>query len=187
MNTLPSEVVKKRVANDLKERKLTQLAVAEKTGLARQTVAGILTSHGYFSEKHAALFSLAFGYNREFLRKGKGFFLSEKSDYGLEKKIEYQDKLIDIFKKATDISAMVNTIVLRDGRESCQDLLQKERIMYNFVSTVKYLPPMYINGVENPPCDPELMTAAVRIFTPVYKELIQIIHDRYGLDPEVHY
>ncbi|MBR1510549.1 MAG: helix-turn-helix transcriptional regulator [Bacteroidales bacterium] len=187
MNTVPAEVVKHKVSSDLKERKLSQIEIAEKTGLARQTVASILASDDYFSKKHAVLFSLAFGYNRDFLRKGEGRMLSEESDYGKEIKIEYQDRLIDILRRATDVSSMVNALVLRDGRESCLDLLRRVQIMNNFVSAVKYFPQLYVNRDENPPHNTELMDAAVKLFTPVYDELIQIMRDRYGLDAEVHF
>lgn len=187
MNIVSGEMVKLSVASDLKKRKINQISIAEITGLTRQTVAAILASPDYFSEKHAAIFSLAFGYNRLFLRTGKGPLISETSDYGKTIVIDYQGKFLDILKKATSISATVNAIVIRHGSEACMDLLKKLQVMYNFIDTLKYYPPLRINGIEQPPHDPEMMDAAVKIFSPVYDELTKIILEKYANGVEVDY
>ena len=64
--------VKNDVKRDFKIRHLTQAAAGEMIGFGRQTMSNILSNDEYFTEKQAILFSLAFGYNKEYLMTGKG-------------------------------------------------------------------------------------------------------------------
>lgn len=64
--------VKNDVKRDFKIRHLTQAAASEMIGFGRQTMSNILSNDEYFTEKQAILFSLAFGYNKEYLMTGKG-------------------------------------------------------------------------------------------------------------------
>ena len=61
MDIAEAKMVKRTVSSDLKERHFTQEMAGQRMGLTRQTVSSILSSEGYFTEKQAVLFSLAFG------------------------------------------------------------------------------------------------------------------------------
>ena len=177
MNTYTPEQVKKMVYLDMKSRKLTQQDVAEKIGSTRQTISTVLSSDEYFNDKQATLFSLAFGYDKNFLRTGEGTLISYESEYGMKIKLEYQEKLLDMYKQTTTIANRENDLVLRLGLEKCRPLLTKTRQLYNFLTTFQSFPPLYINGKENPPFDPELINAASRIFHQVFSELAKLLEE----------
>ena len=134
-------------------------------GITRQTVASVLASDSYFTEKHAVLFSLALGYDKEFLMTGKGALISGESDRGKELRIQVQIIDIDILSKIAKIFNTLCGIILREGAESCSELLKKAMSMYNLYKTIQESFPKNTNRKENPPIDPELMDSALKIMS----------------------
>jgi transcriptional regulator with XRE-family HTH domain len=164
------------VAADLKKRQLTQIDIAEKIGVTRQTVAGILASNEYFSDKQAVLFSLAYGYNRSFLTSGEGTLIAQESEYGKDKLIESQTKLIDILHRAWEISSAVIDAVVQDGSDGCSDLIKKERTLSSYVRMIE--------GIENLMTNPELMDGALKVFNPLCEEVYLRLVEHHGILPE---
>lgn len=172
MKTIPSADVKKMVSCDLKERNLSQTAIAEMMGLSRGTIASIFSSKEYFSEKHATLFSLALGYNKEFLMHGNGSLLRENSEYAMKRRIKYQDERLKIFTYAEDAYYFVINHCLMNPNGDCRPLLDKALNMHNYLNTVD---PIVNNNSK--PYDPELMEAAFKVFEPIYNDIIDYAID----------
>ena len=150
-------------------------------GFGRQTMSNILSNGEYFTQKQAILFSLAFGYNKEYLMTGKGPLLSTSSPERIREAFEYRDRLLNIFRQAQGLSATGIELISRHGVEECKPLINKLRRANDFVKTLDQYPPVYVNGYENPPYDLTLMDAAERIFMPIYKDLAEIIEKQYGV------
>ncbi len=109
----PGEV--KRIVNDdLKARHLTRIDVAKKLGLSRQTIGLILSSSSYFfSEKHAALLNLAYGYNKQFLMSGIGSLYEKDGIETLTEDPEQANRVLQIFRYANHIQGIaLNAISL---------------------------------------------------------------------------
>lgn len=179
-----ADIVKRQITIDLHQRKLSQKEIAEKMGITRQTVASVLASDSYFTEKHAVLFSLALGYDKEFLMTGKGALISGESDRGKERRLQVQNIEIDILSKLAKVFNTVCRIVLREGVESCTELLKKAMSLYNLYKTIQDSFPKNINGRENHPINPVLMESTLKLFTPGYDELVYLIEDKYGIQIE---
>jgi transcriptional regulator with XRE-family HTH domain len=112
----PKEV-KRAVAKDLKERHITQQTVGLMMGMARQTIAGILSSDSYFTEKQASLFSMALGYNKEFLRTGNGPLLGEDSLQLINKKVDAQDRILAVYLRILSFIQFISTYVCMKPEE----------------------------------------------------------------------
>lgn len=112
----PKEV-KKSVARDLKERHITQQTAGQMMGMTRQTIAGILSSDSYFTERQASVFSMALGYNKEFLRTGNGPLLGEDSLQMLNKKIDAQDRILAIYARVLTFTEYISSFVRNNPEE----------------------------------------------------------------------
>lgn len=110
--------VKKAVAKDIKMRHLTQKAAGEMIGFGRQTMSNILSKAEYFPEKQAILFSLAFGYNKEYLMTGKGNLFSEirkeKIVFYLSK--EAVDYCNELLSKGCHVQQLIEDVILSLSR-----------------------------------------------------------------------
>lgn len=168
MKTIPSADVKKMVSADLKKRSLTQKELASKIGITRQTLANTLSSYDkYFTEKQAILFSIALGYDRDFLTHGNGSLLRENSEYAMKRRIKYQDERLKIFTYAEEAYYFVINHCLMNPNEDCRPLLDKAIKMHNYLNTVDSI----VNN-NSKPYDPELMEAAFKVFEPIYNDII---------------
>lgn len=176
----PADIVKQQIASDLHERKLTQKDIAEMMGITRQTVASVLSSNQYFSSKHATLFSLALGYDKDYLMSGEGSLISGKSERGKLWTIEVQNKLISILLRIVNVSKTVQEIVLHQGRDV--ELLEKTLALQNLYYTLQCALHLDINEKEKSAINPELMDSALKIFDPSYNELKLFIKDHYDID-----
>lgn len=110
--------VKKAVSKDIKMRHLTQKAAGEMIGYERQTMSNILSNAEYFSEKQAILFSLAFGYNKEYLMTGKGNLFSEipKERIVVYLSKEAVDYCNELLSKGCHIQQLIEDIILSLSR-----------------------------------------------------------------------
>lgn len=177
----PSQV-KNGVAHDLKMRHLTQKQAGDMIGFGRQSISNILSNGQYFNEKQAILFSLAFGYNKKYLMTGEGHLLSSSNPALIQEAFEYRDRLLTIYRRTNEVSRMVLAIVTIHGVDKCKTLINKMKMLNDFVKTLDSFPPVYLNGKDAQPYDLSFIDAAERIFTPVYDEIIDICVKEYGLE-----
>ena len=167
------EEVKKGVINDLKNRHLTQSDVAKSIGISRSSVSTILSSKNYFSEKHAILFSLAFGYERNYLQNGKGELIAKESQYALKAECNYQKRLLNLVCRALDINTIVTPIIVTNGMlDKCKELIKKTVTMQNMLNTFLHYP---VNSSTISQYDPSLIESAERLLEPLYNEILSIL------------
>ena len=139
MNTSTPEQVKNAVYQDLQSKRLTQQAIGDKLGILRQTVAAILSSKDeYFSYKNATLFSLAFGYDRDYLLNGSGTLFPISPSGVISDNLDHLIKAYTIQRDAISALGEVNVLVNHIGNEKCRDILDKAYILYNCVNTMEY-------------------------------------------------
>lgn len=172
--------VKSAVALNLKQRHLTQKDAGQMIGFSRQAVANILSNHDYFTEKQAILFSLAFGYDRNYLRSGEGSLFSSDSPAYIRESLEYKDRLLNIHRYANDASKIVLNLVLIKGIDECKALITKTRKMHNFISTISYDPIISTLKANSQ----SYLEAAERIFYPLYSDIIDICEKEFGVEIE---
>lgn len=168
--------VKEAVARDLKSRHLTQVAVSEKLGILRQTVATILSSEEYFSLKNATLFSLGLGYNRDFLLSGRGE-LYEQGSVSDVAEHEYLKTAFDIQSDAIFALGEVCNLVLRLGDDQCKDIIKKASKLYYSV--------ILMNLYRQAPSNKDVFEASTKVFYDKYNELEEILIRDYNIDKEV--
>lgn len=70
----------REVAADFKRRGISQAEAALRMGVAKRAVSNQISGKRAFVLKTARLYALAFGYNEEFLLKGKGSLFGEASE-----------------------------------------------------------------------------------------------------------
>ena len=143
MNTDSAREVKTYVANYLKTRGYTQADVGERLALGRQTISNILSNHDeYFNEKHAVLFSLGYGFRKQYLTSGEGQPMNaDLLSYTPEE------------RSALDISIVLlresNQLAMRSfqmfiGKEqlspSDKDLLMKLSTLFSMMTTILSIP-----------------------------------------------
>lgn len=77
---------------------------------------------------------------------------------------------------------MVLAIVTIHGVDKCKALINKMNKLTDFVKTLDSFPLIYVNGEDMPPYDLSLMTAAEKLFVPIYDDIISICEKEYGVD-----
>lgn len=179
---LPKDV-KSMVSDDLKKRHLNQQAIAHQLGISRQSVASILSSGDFFSEKQAAMFCNAFGYNREFLVAGLGGLINEKSPHGLSDRVHHLEKALLLYQKIVYTARIVNGIVIKEGSEKSAELLQKTKQLYDFVTVLETNKSIFPEGIMNPPIDSSIMDKAEELLQVILKDVSSYIFNKYdGMD-----
>lgn len=122
--------VKKAVVEDLKAQHLSHYAIGEIIGFSRNTIANMLSNGQYFSLKQAVLFSLAFGYNRDFLMTGKGELL-DKNGLNLKRLASAKPDLLT----ETERTGFQKFLALRD--EHIAELEQENITLRHIIDTLK--------------------------------------------------
>ena len=184
MNTYNPEQVKKMVSDDLKKRNLTQKELASIIGITRQTLVNILSSYDkYFTEKQATLFSIALGYDRDFLTTGEGSLIANNPDYTKDEKILYLEKRLQIFTKVAEVSKYITTLSIKLPKEKCLPLLKKAKGMHDLLSSIYTCDPRLINPLD--PFNPKYMDAAQTLFEPVYMDILKMLDEDYDFEFEL--
>ena len=175
--------VKKAVAKDLKMRHLTQKAAGEMIGYGRQTMSNILSKAEYFSEKQAKLFSLAFGYNKEYLMTGKGNLLSSSSPEIIRNELIYKNQLLKMYREVQEASAIVIALIAKHGIEECKPMIHKLRQVNNFVKALDTFLPDNANGNNASSYSLKLIHEVDQLYWPAYVDLTHMF-SKYGYEIE---
>lgn len=182
MDIAEAKMVKRTVSSDLKERHLTQEMAGQRMGLTRQTVSSILSSEGYFTEKQAVLFSLAFGYDKNYLTTGHGKLLSGESQLVNMEAFKYCERLYSLYYSANEVYGIVTRLSLKYGVEKCKYLLKESRRIYNFLSTLYGFPQVDKDGKLT--YDISVVEFAERVINPIYDDIIKKCEEDFGVDTE---
>lgn len=139
-NVLEAKAVKSIVADDLKARNLNYTDVAKKIGLSRQTVAAILSSDDYFTEKQATLFNLAWGYNKRFLMNGIAPLLSNSASEQANLSLELTRRVLKLYRDANFVQGVVikaiSKCAVSECSEDCKQLVGEVRQLRNLLSMI---------------------------------------------------
>ena len=182
MDIADAKMVKRDVSNDLKQRLLTHEQAAQKMGLKRQTVSYILSSEGYFTEKQAVLFSLAFGYDKNYLTTGHGKLLSGESQLVNMEAFKYCERLYSLYYSANEVYGIVTRLSLKYGVEKCKYLLKESRRIYNFLSNLYGFPQVDKDGKLS--YDISVVEFAERVINPIRDGIIKKCEEDFGVDIE---
>ena len=194
MDIAESKMVKRTVSSDLKERHFTQEMAGQRIGLTRQTVSNILSSEGYFTEKQAVLFSLAFGYDKNYLTTGHGKLLSGESQLVNTEAFKYCERLYSLYYSANEVYGIVTRLSLKYGVEKCEELLKESRKLYKLLSSMfglkptdndaklSYFPQVDTDGRVS--YDINVIELAERLFYPLYNSIVKKCKEDFGVDME---
>lgn len=135
-NVLEAKAVKSIVVDNLKARNLNYTDVAKKIGLSRQTVAAILSSDDYFTEKQAALFNLAWGYSKQFLMNGVMPLFSSSSSGPDNLSFELTRRVLQLFRDANHVQGVVLHVLSRSAGAECGDLVIEIKQLRDLLSMI---------------------------------------------------
>lgn len=145
MNTHSAQEVKTYVANYLKTKGYTQADVGERLALGRQTISNILSNHDeYFTEKHAVLFSLGYGFRKQYLMNGEGTPINTALLSYIPDETSALDISIELLRESNQLAMRCFQLLI--GKEQLspldKDLLTKLTTLFSFMTTFLYTPAM---------------------------------------------
>lgn len=166
MNKATSFDVKEFVVVFFRQKGITQSEIGEKLALGRQTVSNILSNREmYFNEKHAVLFSLGYGFNKEYLMSGEGVPMkSSFIDNG------------DVKKAVNQIIEVFTTILLISTEEQkLQEITNPDKEMVKISQDIRSLYHLVLSMLEIPGesnyFDITFTTSFANIVKPMINEL----------------
>ena len=135
------EGICRAVAADFKRQGISQQDAADKLGLEKRAVSNQISGKRPFARKTAKLYSMAFGYNEDFLVKGKGQLFDEGPD---------------------GVAAQTVTITLKKYTELIRENAELKAILQAAQDSSPSKNPMEITTVSSLAQVPGLRTAPVR-------------------------
>lgn len=144
MNNATAYEVKEFVVGFFRQRGITQAEIGETLALGRQTVSNILSNRdAYFNEKHAVLFSLGYGFSKNYLIEGEGFPMRAGSLLLHGYNTNTRNALEIIFRLFRDCNQMsLDFTKLLEHQVADANLLGKFSALYTFINTVLTMPDM---------------------------------------------
>lgn len=106
------EDICRAVAADFKRQGLSQKEAADKLGLEKRAVSNQISGKRPFARKTAKLYSIAFGYNEEFLVKGKGRLFDESPESAVPQTVTLTLKrYTELIRENAELKAIVKAAI----------------------------------------------------------------------------
>lgn len=139
MNNAQAYEVKGFVVDFFRQKGITQSEIGERLALGRQTVSNILSNRDvYFNQKHAVLFSLGYGFNKDYLMSGEGMPMISSS---LEDAKNAVNEILSVFTSILQVSSEEQKLL--ETTTPDKDIVQISRdirALYNSVFSMLDLP-----------------------------------------------